>query len=387
MNSILLVNYEYPPIGAGAANATCHTAQAMVSLGFHPVVVTAAFGKNRGIAEDKGVTVIRIPALRRYANKSGFIEMATYMASLTLNLRRIFKRYKIHHAIIYFSFPCGPIGLLLRLFFKTRYIVSLRGGDVPGTEPRLRLMYWLLTPLRRLVFSHSEAVIANSRGLAELSMKTDAHPVHVVSNGVDTEFWRPAGGKGDKGTFDILFVGRFHQQKNLPFLIKEFAVFHQSNPNAHMTLVGDGPELSSLTQQALVNGISENVTWYGWATPHELKELYTSADCLVNPSNYEGMPNVLLEAFACGLPVIASDIIGNNELVEHGETGLLFEAGNSAEFQSSLISMRDGGQEVEKMIRNAREKVINSHTWIAVCQQYLDYFPGRQSTESGGSNR
>lgn len=386
MTDTLLVNYEYPPIGAGAANATYHTARALVQLGIHPVVITAAFGERRGVAEEDGVTVYRIPALRRHANKANLLEMASYMVSLAMNLRRLYKRQQISRAIVYFSFPCGPVGLLLRFFYKTPYIVSLRGGDVPGTEPRLGIIYWFLTPLRRLVFKKSEAVIANSVGLAALSMKADPYPVQVVPNGVDSDYWRPELKSEDQDTFNILFVGRFHPQKNLHFLIREFVIFRKKNPDARLLLVGDGPERESLKQLALESGIGSDITFAGWAARNELRDFYRSANCLVNPSHYEGMPNVLLEAMACGAPVIASDIPGNNEVVKNGDTGLLFEVNNSAEFQSVLALIKDGGNNVRDMVQSARTSMTNEYDWKSVSQQYLDCFPGR-TKKSGGPDR
>jgi glycosyltransferase involved in cell wall biosynthesis len=384
MTDTLLVNYEYPPIGAGAANATYHTARALVQLGIHPVVITAAFGESQGVAEEDGVTVYRIPALRRHANKANLLEMATYMISLAMNLRRLYKRQKISRAIVYFSFPCGPIGLLLRFFYKTPYIVSLRGGDVPGTEPGLGIIYWILTPLRRLVFKKSEAVIANSVGLAELSMKADPYPVQVVPNGVDSEFWRPELKSEDQGIFNILFVGRFHPQKNLHFLVREFVIFHKKNPDARLLLVGDGPERDSLKKLALESGVSNDITFAGWAARNELRARYQSANCLVNPSHYEGMPNVLLEAMACGAPVIASNVPGNNEVVQNGKTGLLFEANNSAEFQSSLTLIKDGGNKIREMVQSARARMTNEYDWKSVSRLYLDYFQENRTKTSGG---
>ncbi len=370
MSSVLLVNYEYPPIGAGAANATYNTALALVKLGIHPVVVTAAFGKNKGITEEEGVSVFRIPAIRRHANKSNVLEMASYMISLTMNLRRIYKTHRIHRAIVYFSFPCGPIGLFLRLFFKTRYIVLLRGGDVPGTEPHLRLTYWVLAPLRRLVFRFSQAVVANSDGLANLSMHTDPYTVKVIPNGVNTDYWHPVA-KAENGRFKMLFVGRLHSQKNVSFLLDEFATFRKSVPDSQLVLVGEGPDRKLLARQVVDLGIDNNIIWYGWASKQELRGLYQGSDCLINPSVYEGMPNVLLEAMASGTPILASDSMGNNEIVEDMQSGFLFKLGDSPGFQKKLLLIYNRDINVNKMTINARNKMVNSFSWESVAQQYL----------------
>jgi glycosyltransferase involved in cell wall biosynthesis len=334
------------------------------------VVVTASFGENKGITEEEGITVFRIPALRRHSSKSNMLEMASYMASLTMNLRRIYKKHQIHRAIVYFSFPCGPIGLFLRLFFDTRYIVLLRGGDVPGTEAKLRPVYWVFTPLRRLVFRFSQAIAANSIGLASLSMKADPYTVKVIPNGVNSNFWYPVT-KRETGRFKILFVGRLHSQKNVSFLLDEFATFRKCVPNSQLTLVGDGPDRKLLEQQAVDLRIDKNIVWYGWASKQELRSVYQASDCLINPSVYEGMPNVVLEAMASGIPVLASDSIGNNEIIEDLESGFLFQLGDSPGFQKKLLSIYNHEKKVDEVTRNARNKVLNSFSWEAVAQQYL----------------
>ncbi len=372
MSHILLINYEYPPIGAGAANATFHMANALLELGHIPVVVTTAYDGNPGTLNESGVTVCRIPSRRKHPNKSNLWEMASFMWSLTFNLRRIVHAHHPEGAIIFFSFPCGPIGLVLRRFFDIPYLVSLRGGDVPGTEPRLAWLYWLLTPLRRWVFRQSDAVIANSTGLADLSRRADPYPVKVIPNGVDTDFWSPGDEKSDTGQFNILFVGRFHPQKNLHYLLDEFAIFLKQMPDAQLTLVGDGPDADSLKAHARGKGIDDMVHWRNWSNKQELREYYRSADCLVNPSHYEGMPNVLLEAMACGTRVIASDIPGNNEVIEDGVTGWLYQPADAHGLQTTLLRLLN--TDTSGITEHARRTMTRDYSWRNVGSQYLNSF-------------
>ncbi|MFH1295687.1 MAG: glycosyltransferase, partial [Bacteroidota bacterium] len=132
--NFLLINYEYPPIGAGAATATYHIAKEIVKAGNSVTVLTSQYRDKKGAEEENGINVIRCRSLRKNAEQSNIAEMLCFLLSASLSLPSVVKRHKIESAIVFFSFPCGPLGLLCRTFFQIPYVVSLRGGDVPGAE-------------------------------------------------------------------------------------------------------------------------------------------------------------------------------------------------------------------------------------------------------------
>lgn len=200
---LLLINYEYPPVGGGAANATANIARALVELGHSPIVLTAAYNAQPPRRLVDGVDIIRVPARRERPDRSGLFEMATYVASAAIALPRLLRTEEIDAAIVFFSMPCGPLGLLAHIWANIPYIVSLRGGDVPGTESGLGLAYSVLRPVRRWVLRKAAAVVANSSGLKSLSEAADPIEVRVIPNGVDTEFFRPRDKPGET-TFTFL---------------------------------------------------------------------------------------------------------------------------------------------------------------------------------------
>jgi len=172
----LLVNYEYPPVGAGAATASQAIARALVDLGHDAVVLTGKYKGLAATAQDDGVTVRRVPSFRRALDHSGLFEMASFVLSAMVTVPALVRRHKIQAIIAFFSLPCGPIGLFARWRCGVPYLVSLRGGDVPGTEPSLQMVQRLLTPLRRAVLKNSVAIVANSDGLREMAEAADPFP-------------------------------------------------------------------------------------------------------------------------------------------------------------------------------------------------------------------
>src|SRR5207245_2833077 len=153
-------------------------------------------------------------------------------------------------------------------------------------------------------------------GLRRLSEATDRFSVRLIPNGVDPELFRP-GLKGQSDRLRILFAGRFQKQKNLSILLQQVAMLEPGTFELH--LVGDGALRNELRLSARQLRIEKYIAWHGWLSRAGLIKLYQSVDCFVYPSLYEGLPNTILEAMACGLPVVASDIPGNNELVVHSE--------------------------------------------------------------------
>lgn len=259
------------------------------------------------------------------------------------------------------------------------YVVSLRGGDVPGNEPHLSSLHTLLAPIRRTVLRNSLAIVANSDGLRKMAEAADAFSVRTIPNGVDTAFFQPAPAghepTGGVRPFRILFTGRFQAQKNIPLLFQEVAQLPSGSYELH--LVGDGPLNAHLRALANDLGIAAAITWHGWLSRSALREVYRSADCLVNPSLYEGMPNVVLEAMACGKPIVASRVAGNDAVVQEGVTGFLFSLDEPATLRESLQTLLNDPVRAAEMGRNGRAWAARNFSWSQVAAAYVQLFETR----------
>lgn len=366
--NILFINYEYPPIGAGAANATKNIAKSFVKLGHKAVVITSSYKEYRGEMNENGIHVIRVPSIRKKKSESNIFEMISFVLSGFMNLNKIIDKYNIDYSIVFFSIPCGPLGLFGWLSRKIPYIISLRGGDVPGTEPGIEFIQKVIAPLRRVILRKSISIIANSQGLADLSVKHDPYEVDVIPNGVDVDFFYPDDSKKDQNVFRFLFVGRFQKQKNLFLLLDKISKI-ETNFELHM--VGDGPLKEDLVVLSKELNIYNRIIWYGWVDKEELREIYQAADCLINPSLYEGMPNVLLEAMACGLPAIASNVEGNNEVIIIEKTGFLFDLDEPERFLDLLKYVTIEQSHLKKMGETARINAVEKYSWIKTTSDYV----------------
>lgn len=378
--NLLLVNYEYPPIGGGAATATFHLAKRFAALGHGVTVLTAGFGERTGSAGEGGVWVIRCPSRRRRPDRSNLPEMFSFVWRAALALPKVLRERRPEGVVVFFSFPCGPLGLWAWWLAQTPYVVSLRGGDVPGAEAELALWHRLLQPLRRLVFRRSRAVVANSPALKAMSEAADPHPVRLILNGVDADRFCPApvpSPPAPDRPFAFLFVGRFRRQKNLFFLLEQMACLRsrQAVPFV-LHMVGDGPQGEALREAADKAGLGDVLRWHGWLERDALISLYQSSHCLLNPSLYEGMPNAVLEAMACGLPVIASAAPGNDAVVRPGETGFLCPLSDPGAFQEALERVLRDPDLARALGRRGRAWVLRDFSWEGAARAYVRLFEG-----------
>jgi glycosyltransferase involved in cell wall biosynthesis len=290
--------------------------------------------------------------------------MAAFLWSACRGVVRVAKHYEVDRVIAFFSIPGGVVARWLQLRCSTPYIVTVRGGDVPGTEPTLAHFYRTLTGLRRHIFRHALEIVAPSSGLKLLSEAADPVLVRVIPNGVDTAIFSPA--RDQKGwPLLLLFVGRLHWQKNVPALLKLLQVLRSvCRLPAVARMIGDGPERPKLEKFVEQNGLSEAISFDGWLTPAEIALAYQQAFLLINLSRYEGMSNVVLEALASGLPVIASNILGNNELIKDQETGFLFAPDERPEkIAEQIVLLHQNPERRKAMGIAARESILDRYSW------------------------
>ncbi|MBX3047352.1 MAG: glycosyltransferase family 4 protein [Anaerolineales bacterium] len=365
---ILIVNSEYPPIGGGAGNASAQLARYLAQLGRRVTVLTSRFADLPHDEQHDGVRVVRLPALRSRQDRSDTLEQISFLLSAALLGLPWVLRLRPQAVIAFFGAPSGVAVWFWSLFLSLPYIVSLRGGDVPGFRPYdFARQHRLLAPLLRLVWRRARAVVANSQGLRSLGTAFEAKvPIAVIPNGVDLDrfhvperTWGPA---------RLLFVGRVVYQKGLDVLFE--ALGGLATHEWTLTIVGDGPRHAELLAQAARLGIAERITFAGWKSGAELAAAYAEANLFAYASRHEGMPNALLEAMASGLPAVATRIAGNEELVAEGETGLLVPSEDPAALRAALATLIADPALRQRYGSEARSRVQARYSWQTVASQY-----------------
>ncbi len=373
---ILIINSEYPPVGGGASNASQNVARILADLGQDVTVLTAQYADLPPDSIEDGVRVLRGPARRKSDHRSGAWEQGLFMLLGSWGALRLLRTWRPDVVIAYFGIPSGAPAIVLRWLFGIPYLVSLRGGDVPGFRSYDFAFYHrLMAPLIRLIWRQSAAVVANSQGLSDLATAFYPQmPVKIIPNGVAVERFPEMQRDWDEP--HMLIVGRVVYQKGIDLLLQ--ALHNLMDRPWRLTVVGDGPELPKLRQMTDEYGLTGHVDFAGWQDRAELPTYYQQANLFVYPSRDEGMPNVVLEAMAAGLPVIASKIAGSEELVLPEENGLLIPPEDADALQAALERLLPDAETRQQMGDAARQTVQKNYTWHSVAEQYLAIVKGAQ---------
>jgi teichuronic acid biosynthesis glycosyltransferase TuaC len=223
----------------------------------------------------------------------------------------------------HYFYPDGISALWIGRRLRRPVVITARGTDVnliPRYALPRRMIRWGIANAARLI-AVSEAL---KHALVDLGAPPDR--VEVLRNGVDLSLFRPTDRRVARQGLGLtrptlLSVGHLIERKGHDRVIKAMSQL----PDFDLMIVGEGPERDTLGQLVQHTGVADQVRFLG-SKPHQtLREIYGAADALVLASSREGWANVLLEAMACGTPVIASNIWGNPEVVKTAASGVLME--------------------------------------------------------------
>lgn len=195
-------------------------------------------------------------------------------------------------------------------------------------------------------------------------------PVTHVPKGVDADLFTAAGRhcrgeRGLDGKHVVIGVGRLVPIKNMGLLLDALPLIRERVPTAHLLLVGEGPERRSLQERAISLGIREAVTFAGYVPLVDLPAYYRAADVFALTSTFDNSPNVILEAMAAELPVVATDVGGVRSFVETGQGGSLVPAGDAAPLAAAVSSWLESPERRRAAGTHNRCAVLDRHSWRA----------------------
>ena len=183
-------------------------------------------------------------------------------------------------------------------------------------------------------------------------------PLTTVSNGVDTRLFRPLTESPPDvdRPLTVIHVGRLGYEKRVSMLLRAFWLLLQNHPQSRLVIVGDGPEAGKLREEARGLGISDHVRFLGHISHDALPALYRSADVFATASNIETEGLVVLEAMACGLPVVGVDAAALPDAIQDGTTGFLTPPGDVPALAQALARLISAPELRERMGKASREQ-------------------------------
>lgn len=278
-----------------------------------------------------------------------------------------------------FMFHANVLGRVAARLAGVRHVVSSIRNTVFGGQWSDRLMRWT-DPL-------SEVTTTNSRMAAAQLVDRGVVPPHkmqVVPNGIDlsslvsglsatTSIEALTGLPDDPERFDWLCVGRLEPQKDHATLLRAIAILNSAGHRSHLFIVGRGALEAEIRGMIVELGLAGDVTVLGQR--EDVASLMRACDALVLPSRWEGLPNVVMEALAVGLPVVATAVGGTPELIEDGTTGLLAPPSDAAALAGRMATLMTMASEARTaMIEAGHDHLRNTYDLDAVTRQWRSLF-------------
>ena len=262
----------------------------------------------------------------------------------------------------------GPYALLSKRVLHVPYVVHGTGDDV-------YLAYRFKKQVMTAILRQADTVVALSNDMKRVLCQFWQRDILVIPNGVDLQAFQGIERESARtqlgiGEHDrvIIFVGRLNRIKGVEHLIAAFSPISRAAPNARLLLVGDGPERQKLQQQANDLDLSRYVTFVGAVSRDYIPVYLLSSDIFVLPSLSEGLPNVLLEAMAAALPVVATNVGGNSFLVEEGVNGFLVRPRDASQIASRVLAILGDPQLAHHLSANSRTRV-QRYSWETVASE------------------
>jgi len=308
-----------------------------------------------------------------------FTKKFSFDFSLIPKVADLLKTYRVNillttlfYADVIGTFAAQMVGTPVKMSWQTA--LAIPTGNVADDRWRHIVTY-------RAAASQMTHIVAVSHEVQNYFIQNRHIPPKKISTihyGVDLSRFRKSGKtiRKELGLSDhdliISVVGHLSDVKGHTYLLKASPSLIRKNPRIQLVFAGDGPEKASLEKEAKSLGIREHVHFLGVRS--DVPDILRSSDIFVLPSIYEGLPNVVLEAMASGLPVVASGVGGIPEAVENGKTGFLFPAGDSLRLKQALSPLIQDKKLRQKMGEAGRRRVENSFSIDVEVQKFQDLF-------------
>lgn len=300
-------------------------------------------------------------------------------------LRRLKAAGKLDIIDAHFAYPDGYAAYLLGKWLELPYTVTLR-----GTETRLLATTGLAQRAMTAICAAAR-VFSVADSLRQLALKQGADPlrIEVVGNGVDIQRFFPVDRSSARAALGIqenaqvlISVGGLVSRKGFHRVIEVLPALCRDYPNLQFLIVGgaspEGNNRKELEAQVSALGLTASVRFLGAIAPDQLAEVLSAADVFVLATSNEGWANVFLEAMACGLPVVTTDVGGNREVVSRDEIGIVVPFGDSAALTTALHKALATDWDRQYICHYAEQ-----NTWDGRIDQLCRNFMGiARSTES-----
>lgn len=363
MKKILFLNYEFPPLWWGAANANYYLFKELAKYkDIQITLITSSTWKYKeeDFSDNIKIYYLDIGKNNESAHFQTNKDLLKYSMKSYFFAKKILKNENYHKIFAFFGIPCWYIAEKLSKKFDIPYIVSLRGSDVPFYNPRFeKLDKYIFQKLSKKIWKNAEKTITLSKDLTNLAKKTSSQQEFtILYNWVDCNFYKPDNNtKNLENTTNILFVWRLIQRKWLDYLLEAFKNLSSKYDKLKLYIAWDGPKKEEYNEYIKINNLSENVVFL-WNLPKDtLLQIYQKSHIFVLPSLNEALWNVTQEALACWIPIITTKTWAA-EFIKDWENWYVIDKKKSKQIEEKLDILIKDKNLTNKMWENSRKVAI-----------------------------
>lgn len=365
---ILVLNYEYPPLGGGASPVSKDIAEKLADRGNEVTVVTMHF---KGLQKEEninGVHIIRISCWRSKKNICHPWEQAHFLWKAWAFLQVYLKTRSFDIVHCHFLIPTGILAVLIKNIFRIPFVVTIHGSDIPGFNPdRFQLLHKFTRPLLRKIALQADLITSPSIYLKDLFLTAVASDLpiklKVIYNGIEKSKVQ-----SEKKNI-ILSTGRLLERKGFFTLVSAVAEL-ESNYVLH--ICGDGPAMSEL--KILAHGSKTSIIFHGWMDNRsvEYQTLLAEASIYCLVSSHENASIAILEAMENGCAVITSNTTGCFEMVH--DVGLCINPSDKELLKSAIEELIEHESMLKTYSKLAKAKVEKMYRWNGLIDEYEKSF-------------
>lgn len=308
--------------------------------------------------------------------KEGFLVKIQVLTFLLFNVYYSLRKFKGMDVVhVQWPIPNGLGAMFLKKIYRVPYINTIHGEEV-----HLSRRYNMLFALQWLV-NNSSKTITNSTATRKscLEAALNDEKIDIIPFGVDTDFFRPLDVYKDENIFQILSVGYLIERKGFEYLIRAMPNILKEHDNVRLKIIGSGPLESKLKELIYELGLGDEVEIIKNVSDEKLLTIYNSSDLFVLPSivdsqgNTEGLGVVLLEAMACGLPVIGSSVGGILDIIDK-KSGLLVPEKDISELSEAILLLINDESLRKKFVQSSLNMVKSKFSWKHVSKSYINVY-------------
>ncbi len=330
--NILILNYEYPPLGGGAGVVSQYHAEGLSKLGHKVTVLSAWYKGEKEIEEISNFKIIKLKSKRRYTYKSTPDEWLSWIRKSKSFLKSYLQKNSCDFCFAHFALPGGEVAKFINEKFNIPFAIISHGQDIPWFFPKQMFKYHILTYFWiKSICKKADKLILLTEAMkknADRFMGKDQYRNIIIPNGCEIKSFFPNYTKRTK-KIKILFIGRLVSQKDPFTFLKSINIIHKKLGEAiEVNVLGDGPLIKKMKSFVKKNDLSRIIQFKGWVSKEEILQEYQSAHIQVISSKAEAMSIAALESLSSGVYVISTPVSGNTDIIEEGINGELFPYSN-----------------------------------------------------------